>query len=443
MSTETAIILVLGSIAYAPVALCVFLMLLGRRAGWLGIAASLIYTLCLAAVILVGMIVFRTGIMPILIVLMLGFGLLLYAYRRYRQGRQEEVFQIIATAVESNVPLAPALRAYVLDRPVEGRAGWDAALMLACPPGYLLWTQRRTFDDRVAHLSTLLSAGAPLPDALRIVRGVAPPEVTVAAEVGDTTGRLAVCLRKADRDRLAGAWLELMPRVLYPLMLLVFIGGVTTFMAVAIVPKFRRIFDDFHEPLPPLTDGVFRAMYVLGDFGAVIILGLMFLAGLIPILILSPSLRWRLPIIGRAFRWETQALVLRMLGALFEVGRPAPEALGLLADTPDVPTIARNRLALAQVAAQRGEPLADALRNNGLLPAAMAPLVSAAERTHTLPSVLTELGDLLAGRAVALARRLTLITTPILVVIIGVLVGFVVVGLFMPLTVLLERLAEL
>lgn len=436
MSTDS-ILLVFGAVAYTPVALSAFLIFIGRRAGWFGVLGSVLFTLYL---ILVGILFIGIG-MPFFLFLLFGIGLLVYAYRRYRQGRQEEVFELIATAVESNVPLAPAVRAYLLDRPREGRAAWDAGLLLACPPGYVVWTQRRTFDDRVARLSTLLAAGAPLPAALRIVRGVAPREVTVAAEVGDTTGRLAVCLRRADRDRLAGAWLEVMPRVLYPLVLLLFIGGVTTFLSIMIVPKFKKIFDDFKEPLPPLSAWLFDTLDTIGDYAGAIVLSLIGVFGLVAIVVFSPSVRWYLPIVGRLFRWEAQGLVLRMLGTLFEVGRPAPEALGLLAGAPDLPRVVRRRLEKAQIRVAHGERLADALRATGLMPATMAPLVIAAEHANALPFALSELGDLLAGKAVRLARRTSLVIAPLLIVAIGLLVGVIVVGLFSPLVELLARMS--
>jgi type II secretory pathway component PulF len=131
-----------------------------------------------------------------------------------------------------------------------------------------------------------------------------------------------------------------------------------------------------------------------------------------------------------------------MLGALFEVGRPAPEALALLADAPDLPKTARLRLYKAKEAVERGEPLADSLRRAGLLPASMAPLVTAAERCQTLPFALTEMGNLLAGKAVGLARRASLVIAPLSVVALGALVGLIVVGMFMPLISLLTSMAR-
>jgi general secretion pathway protein F len=439
MSTESLILLGGFAAAYTPVSLSAFLILIRRRAGWLGMFAALLFSLYLlvAAFILTG-----PGVVLLTAMLLVPAGLLIYAYRRYRQGRQEEVFQVMATAVEANMPLAPALRAYLLDRPSDGRILWDAALMLVCPPGFPVWTQRRTFDDRVAHLSSLLAAGAPLPDALRIARGVTPREVTVAAEVGDVTGRLAVCLRRADRDRLAGAWLEVMPRILYPVLLLFFIGGVLAFLTLNIVPKYKRIFADFDMHFPTVTEYLFRGVIYVGDSIAIVVLGLLAVLGVGAILVCSRSLRWRLPFIGRLFRWDDQGLALRMLGTMFEVGRPATEALGMLADAPDMPGVLRKRLRQAGTAVHRGEPLAGALHKSGLLPTAMVPMVSASERTHTVAFALTELGDLLAGRTVRAARRLSLILAPVLVLLVGALVAFICLGFFMPLIQILTELAK-
>jgi type IV pilus assembly protein PilC len=443
MSTEALLLLAGGALAYAPAWLSAFLILIRRRAGWVGTFAAVLSTLYVvfAALILTG-----SGVFLFVASLSLPFCLLVYVYRRYRQGRQEEIFQILTTAVESNMPLGPALQAYLFDRPADGRIFWDAALVLLCPPGYPLWTQRRTFDDRVAHLSQLLAAGAPLPQALRLVRGVAPREVTVAADVGDSTGRLATCLRRVDRERLAGAWLEIAPRIIYPLLLFLFVTYLITFLGIYVVPKFKRIFDDFGMQLPYVTQIVLDGTIALGnhvdpEFLGVIFLGLLALLGLAGLLLFSRSVRWHLPFIGRLFRWEDQGLVLRMLGLLFEAGRPTTEAIGLLTDAPDVPRILRRRLRRSGEMIHRGQSLAVALHGSGLLPTAMGPMVSAAERAHTLPFALTELGELLAGRSVRYARRASYILAPLLVLGIGLLVLTIALGVLMPLIMILTNLA--
>src|SRR5204862_8299845 len=137
------------------------------------------------------------------------------------------------------------------------------------------------------------------------------------------------CLRRADRERLAGAWLEVVPRLVYPLVLLVFVGGITAFLMVIVMPRLRRIFDDFGEPLPTVTVRLIDVSSDVSDHLAVAVLAIPAAMLLASVLIASPAVRWYVPLLGRLYRWEVQGLVLRMLGALVEVGRPAPEALGL------------------------------------------------------------------------------------------------------------------
>src|SRR5579871_4063922 len=258
----------------------------------------------------------------------LSVGWMLYAYLRYRQARQDEILQVLATAIEAKLPLAPAIRAYLRDRPREGEGHiWDALLLVLFFPGDWLWIQRYGFDYKADELADLLGAGVPLPVALREVRGLAPREVRVAAAVGESTGRLATCLRRADSPRLAGAWLEIVPRLVYPLVLLLIILGITGFLMSFIAPKLQRIFGEFNRELPAVTQRLLDGWESFTDYAGLVAVAFPLVLLLAAVLVANPTARWHLPLFGRLYRWETQGLVLRMLGALLEADRPAPEAL--------------------------------------------------------------------------------------------------------------------
>jgi protein transport protein HofC len=72
----------------------------------------------------------------------------------------------------------------------------------------------------------------------------------------------------------------------------------------------------------------------------------------------------------------------------------------------------------------------------------MVALVQTAERLNNLPWALRELGELLSGSAVRMARRISIVVAPLLVLAVGALVACVAIGMFMPLIALLTRLAE-
>src|SRR5262249_17509182 len=135
----------------------------------------------LALPVLLGMIFYTVGIFPVLpalLMLVLIWTWMIFAYLHYRYGRQEEFLQLLITAVEANAPLVPAIRAYLLDRPRGTmREFWVCLLQFFVFPGYYwFWHQRHSFDRKVARVARLLESGVPLEQALQATPGVAARE---------------------------------------------------------------------------------------------------------------------------------------------------------------------------------------------------------------------------------------------------------------------------
>lgn len=381
--------------------------------------------------------------LPLLLILGLIYGWMLFAFLHYRAGRQDELMHLLVAATEANAPLAPALRAYLRDRPRGGwRTFWTASLLFFVVPGYYwLWYRRHNYERKVARVADLLENGVSLPESLQSVPGVVPAGTIVAVAVGESTGRLAVSLTRAMPGHLATVWLEAFPRLIYPLALVCFLIAITTFWMIFLLPKMMRIFHDFGSELPALTQHIAAFGRLVEDYNWVVLL--LILAGLaLPgLLVTFPELRRYLPILGRLDRMGTQSRILKMLGVLLESGKPAPEALRVLASPDFFPASVTRRLNAARAAVEQGEPLPDSLHNAGLLSASMVPLVRAAERARHLPWALDELGTHLASRAVRLTRAISLALFPTAVLAVGLLVGVMVVGMFLPLVKLISEMA--
>jgi type II secretory pathway component PulF len=384
------------------------------------------------------------GGIPLILLLSLPYTWALFAFFHYRQCRQDEFLHLLTTAVESQAPLAPALRAYVVDRPNGPlREAWVATLLFFLLPGYYwLWYRRFSFDRKVARVAGLLDMGYSLPEALYATPGVTPRQTILAATVGESTGQLALCLRHSVQTRLAPLWLEILPRVAYPFLLLFFIGAVLQFWMSFVAPRFERIFHDFGADFPEATARLFTFADWLADYGLLILLVVPAVAVVVLILFLDSTFRWYCPIVGRFYRRIIQSRVLRMLGVLLETGKPVPEALGILADSGYFPPVAERCLDAVRLRVEQGEPLADSLRRGRLLPRAMVPLVQAAERVGNLPWVLGELSMTLANGVIRRLRRLSMVIGPLVLIAIGTLVGFLALGMFWPLIELMTRLTQ-
>jgi type II secretory pathway component PulF len=183
-----------------------------------------------------------------------------------------------------------------------------------------------------------------------------------------------------------------------------------------------------------------EAWGVIDEYDWIGLAGLLGIAALVGLLLASSTLRWHLPLVGRLYRMYVQGRVLRMLAPLLEAGRPAPEALGLLADSGYFAGAPRRRLVGARRLVEQGESLATSLRRKRLLPSAMTPLVAAAQRIQNLPWTLTELGENRTNRALRLLQRLSMAVAPFPVIAVGAMVAFIALAIFMPLIYLLGRL---
>ena len=409
--------------------------------------ASIIVGYCtlIGCVALLGRIGLGLGIFALMYLLFCG-GWMYYAFLRYRQGRQAELRQLLTAIVESNGPLSPALRAYAADRPDDSvRTVWLVVLLNVLFPGYYwLWYTRRTFDRRVETLADDVEMGVSFSEALAAVPALADAETRLAVEVGEATGQLAVLLQRANRERESAAWIELIPTLAYPLFVLQVVSSILTFQTLIIFPKYLRIFQEFGmTPLPEST----RIVMALGEWVNVcspfIGLGVMLVLAVFSIVVTDSTVRWYTPFVGHIYGWELQGRLLRMLGALTAAGRPLPEALELLAQSGEFPPVVQHRLIATVIDIEHGHAFAPSMASHGLLPNGMVAVVETAQRARTLSWTLPELGNYLSGRGLRFVRKLVQVVSPVLVMVMGLIVGLVVVGTFLPLVQLIESMGEL
>jgi len=373
-------------------------------------------------------------------------GWAVYAFLRYRQGCRREFAHLLAAAVNGNFPLETAVRAYVNDRPSRGplrpTLEWIGCCALPLYAYTRLWIGWRQFDHLVEEVAERLEDGHSLSEALDAVPNVADRETRLAVAIGEETSSLAASLRGLDRERWSAVWLEIAPRLAYPFAVLVFVGVIATFLMAMILPKFHRIFDEFGEAMPPETVALVQSWEIVEEFLPLLPFAFLAFAVVAATIVSNAAVRWHTPVVGRLYRWGVQADVLRALGRLLAAGQTVPASLEFLELSRTLPRIVRRRLRWARADAERGETLDAALGAAGLLPSSMRPLVRSAQRVGTLPWALGELGEHLAGRAVRLVRKVSLVAAPLLVVAVGAVVAFIAVGMFLPLIQLLTRLSE-
>jgi type II secretory pathway component PulF len=364
-----------------------------------------------------------------------------FAFAHYRYCRQEELLHVLRTAAATHAPVETVLRAYLADRPKdEWYHVWAFGLLFFVFPGYYWMHLSRSFDSRVTLLLALLESGVTLDRALQFVPGVVSRQTALAVTVGRFSGQQAQALQRLPEGRLGPQWLELAPRLWYPVMILMVLMTIAVFLLIFIIPRFEKMFADFHLQLPAITQTFISVGRWLARSPWISpLMGLLLLI-VFNLLLFSSYVKWYFPLVNRFYRMHARGQFLQTLGLMLETARPLPEILDHVSGSGLLPRLVARRVDFLAFDLSEGQPLAQSLTRHGLATASMRALIEAAERAHNLPWALQELGDTLIRGSSRLSYRLAAVLFPVSIFACACLIAGVAVALFSPLVAVMEGL---
>jgi type IV pilus assembly protein PilC len=289
-----------------------------------------------------------------------------------------------------------------------------------------------------------LEAGQSLEEAFNRRPESFPPLYTTLIRAGERTGNLAGVLEClcAQSRRMIEMKNNVQELLAYPLVVVVIAAALVGFLLTKVVPVYANIFKDFGGELPAPT----RSLIVLSDFivyrfplvlAAVGII-LVFAVALLPSLFRSDSggyardwLKLRIPLFGRAYASTSLARFCRALGMMLTERVPVVEGMALAAAGAGNAVLSRAVLQAAQRVSS-GAPLADALEQTGYFDGGFCWLLRNAEQRGEAHNALLMLEEE-HERAIELMRKWTmLVVGPAVVVLVGVVIGYIVISLYLP-----------
>lgn len=258
---------------------------------------------------------------------------------------------------------------------------------------------------------------------------------------GETGGRLSELL-----DRLATVLRRqlhvqraVIGAMVYPAVLIVVSVAVLVVMMLFVLPRFEGLFATLNAPLPPTTKMVMAlSKFVLGYWWAM--LGGAVAAGVGGRLwaVSAEGRRalheWsvRAPKLGAITRSFATARIARVLGVLLEGKVGMLEAIRLTREATSN-LMYKGLLERAGDAVGRGETLTSAFCDTSLINPSVCEAISSGEKTGKVGEVLTQVADFLEEDNEVLVKSLTSIIEPLILVGLGLAVGFVAISLFLPL----------
>jgi type IV pilus assembly protein PilC len=282
-----------------------------------------------------------------------------------------------------------------------------------------------------------LRAGSSFSEAIAEHSGVFPPYYVGILRSAELTGNLDVVLdqlavyieRDLETRRAVKAALT------YPMVIAVMAVVTVTVPVGFVLPRFKTFFADFNAELPLATRILLGFTDFLTQWWPVILGGTVVVVVGSMVFFRTESGRYTrdrvalaMPVVGGVVRYGVVERFCRVLASMMHAGVPVPEAMDAAATATNNRVYQRGLVEVKQ-AMLRGEGLSRPIGDTKLFPGVASQMISVGERTGTLDDQLEITADFYNGELTHELKRLTSLFEPAIIIVMGVIVGFVAVAL--------------
>ena len=257
---------------------------------------------------------------------------------------------------------------------------------------------------------------------------------------GETAGNLDQIL-----DRLAGyleAAEELQRKVKgamsYPAVIVSAVIVVVIFLMVFVIPTFVNVFQEAGAKLPMMTQiTIGMSNWMKNNIGVLvaIIAGIFFFlrwyrstpAGSLAI----DRILLRAPVFGQLIRKQAVARFTRTLSTMIHGGVPILQAMEVVAKTSGN-RVVEEVVIKSMESIKEGEKISEPLKQSGVFPPMVIQMISVGEETGKLPEMLVRVADFYDSEVDTAVASLSSMIEPLVIIFMGVIVGFLVISMFMP-----------
>jgi general secretion pathway protein F len=291
-----------------------------------------------------------------------------------------------------------------------------------------------------AQVRDSVNEGVALARALEEHPSVFPPVYVSMVEASEAAGTLETVLSQlADLfERRAKLMNKVKGALAYPIFMVIVGTCVVIFILSYVLPSVTKLFLEMKMRLPWPTVVLIKTSDIVSHymwFFAILLAGL--IGGNIYWIRTDVGRKFwdrfklRCPLFGEVVLKASLSRFCRTLGVLLASGVTIVEALRLSERVAGNAVIAQAA-ADAQVAVSHGSTIADALNKSGVFPPLVVNMITAGEQSGTVEEGLSRIADLLDGDVEARLGTLTSLLEPIMILVLGVIVGFIVLAMLLP-----------
>ena len=300
--------------------------------------------------------------------------------------------------------------------------------------------ESRPFSLLLDHVIADVRSGQDLSSALEKHPKVFSDVYVSMIRAGEASGQIdEILLRLADyMEATQRLKRDIKSAMTYPVVSLVMIFGITAFLMLAIVPKFKEVFTSLEVELPGLTKGILAFSDFCREEWGLILAGMVVAFMLLSVYKRTEkgSRQWdwlmlHVPIFGNLFRKVGLSRFSKTFSTMLKSGVPILGALEIVADTSGNRIIA-DAISNARENVRQGENLAEPLAESGVFPPMVTRMVSIGEKSGSLEMLLEKISEFYDEQVRATVKQLTSLIEPIMIAVMGLLVGTIVLAVFLP-----------
>ncbi len=224
----------------------------------------------------------------------------------------------------------------------------------------------------------------------------------------------------------------------YPIIVLLLAVVVIGVVMVVLVPRMTETLQSFGTELPLIT----RILIAISDFFknwwwllliiiAVIALGIYFFGKTERGKMAYSKLRMKMPVLGKISRFNAAAQVANTLATLLAAGLPVTRALDIVSRVVDMRCVGKE-LNEAIVKLEGGMSLGEALKDSKWLPEMLIEMITVGESSGMLEETLRTIGMYYNDEATSASDAALGLMEPIITIVLGVVVGFIVIAIYIP-----------
>lgn len=309
--------------------------------------------------------------------------------------------------------------------------------------------ENKAFAKCLSDVRVSVEGGSTLANGLRLYNKIFDPLYCNMVEAGEAGGildtilqRLSAYIEKAVKLKRA-----VQSALIYPSAVLLIAGGVIFLLLWKVVPIFANLFAGMEVALPLPTRIVIALSNAIGEFAIPLLVLLALGAWGLKKYYGTPSGRMlidkiilKLPLLGSLMRRIAVARFTRTLGTLITSGVPMLEAMEITARTSGN-AVVEEAILTVRKAIETGRTIVDPLRETGVFPNMVTQMIGVGEQTGALDSMLGKVADFYEDEVDAAVGDLLTAMEPMIILILGVVVGGVVISMYLPLFSLIGKLA--